>query len=348
MNNNILHVDMDAFFASVEQLDNPELKGKPVIVGGISERGVVSTCSYEARKYGVHSAMPIFMAKEKCPNGIFVSGRYGRYTKISQEIFKILSDVTPIIEQVSIDEGYLDLSQSRFENGIDAARYIKNKVFKEIGLTISVGISYNKFLAKLASDWNKPNGIKEISRSMIPDILLPLPLSKIHGLGKISVGKLNNMGIFYIKDLYNMDKNFYIEYLGKNGLDIYDRIRGIDNRKIETIRERKSVGKERTLKFDTDNKEELLQYLKEFSFEIEEMLCAKNVVGKTVTLKFKTKDFENHTRSRTLNNYIFHHEDIFNVSKELLESEELKSNLRLIGVSISSFKEKEIEQMTLF
>lgn len=348
MNNNILHVDMDAFFASVEQMDNPELKGKPVIVGGISERGVVSTCSYEARKYGVHSAMPIFMAKEKCPNGIFVSGRYGRYTKISQEIFKILSDVTPIIEQVSIDEGYLDLSQSRFENGIDAARYIKNKVFKEIGLTISVGISYNKFLAKLASDWNKPNGIKEISQSMIPDILLPLPLSKIHGLGKISVGKLNNMGIFYIKDLYNMDKNFYIEYLGKNGLDIYDRIRGIDNRKIETIRERKSVGKERTLKFDTDNKEELLQYLKEFSFEIEEMLCAKNVVGKTVTLKFKTKDFENHTRSRTLNNYISHHEDIFNVSKELLESEELKSNLRLIGVSISSFKEKEIEQMTLF
>lgn len=348
MNNNILHVDMDAFFASVEQMDNPELKGKPVIVGGISERGVVSTCSYEARKYGVHSAMPIFMAKEKCPNGIFVSGRYGRYKKISQEIFKILSDVTPIIEQVSIDEGYLDLSQSRFENGIDAARYIKNKVFKEIGLTISVGISYNKFLAKLASDWNKPNGIKEISRSMIPDILLPLPLSKIHGLGKISVGKLNNMGIFYIKDLYNMDKKFYIEYLGKNGLDIYDRIRGIDNRKIETIRERKSVGKERTLKFDTDNKEELLQYLKEFSFEIEEMLCAKNVVGKTVTLKFKTKDFENHTRSRTLNNYIFHHEDIFNVSKELLESEELKSNLRLIGVSISSFKEKEIEQMTLF
>ncbi|MBO1685762.1 DNA polymerase IV [Clostridium butyricum] len=348
MNNNILHVDMDAFFASVEQMDNPELKGKPVIVGGISERGVVSTCSYEARKYGVHSAMPIFMAKEKCPNGIFVSGRYGRYTKISQEIFKILSDVTPIIEQVSIDEGYLDLSQSRFENGIDAARYIKNKVFKEIGLTISVGISYNKFLAKLASDWNKPNGIKEISRSMIPDILLPLPLSKIHGLGKISVGKLNNMGIFYIKDLYNMEKKFYIEYLGKNGLDIYDRIRGIDNRKIETIRERKSVGKERTLKFDTDNKEELLQYLKEFSFEIEEMLCAKNVVGKTVTLKFKTKDFENHTRSRTLNNYISYHEDIFNVSKELLESEELKSNLRLIGVSISSFKEKEMEQMTLF
>lgn len=348
MDNNILHVDMDAFFASVEQRDNPELRGKPVIVGGISERGVVSTCSYEARKYGVHSAMPIFMAKEKCPNGIFISGRYGKYTKVSQDIFNILNDVTEFVEPVSIDEGYLDLSTSRFKTGMEAARYIKNRVFKETALTISIGISYNKFLAKLASDWNKPNGIKEITKEMVPEILLPLPLSKVHGLGRVSVSKLNNMGIFYIKDLYNMNKEFYIEYLGKNGLDIYNRIRGIDNRKVETLRERKSVGKERTLKFDTDNKEELLQYIKQFSFDIEEMLSIKNVMGKTVTLKFKTKDFENHTRSRTLNNYISNHEDIFKISKELLESEEFNSTLRLIGISVSSFKEKKIEQMTLF
>ncbi|WP_294373139.1 DNA polymerase IV [uncultured Clostridium sp.] len=348
MDNHILHVDMDAFFASVEQKDNPQLKGKPVIVGGMSERGVVSTCSYEARKYGVHSAMPIFMAKEKCPNGIFISGRYGRYTKISQDIFKILNEVTPFVEQVSIDEGYLDISHSQFRSGMDAARYIKMRIFKETGLTISVGISFNKFLAKLASDWNKPNGIKEISKDMVPEILFPLPLSKIHGLGKVSVAKLNNMGIFYVKDLYKMDKEFCVEYLGKNGIDIYNRIRGIDNRKIETLRERKSAGKETTLKFDTDDKEELLQYIKEFSYEIEEILNRKNVVGKTVTLKFKTKDFENHTRSRTLNYYISTHEEIFNVSKELLEMEELKSTLRLIGVSISSFKEKEMEQMTLF
>ena len=348
MDNNILHVDMDAFFASVEQRDNPELRGKPVIVGGVSERGVVSTCSYEARKYGVHSAMPIFMAKEKCPNGIFISGRYGKYTKVSQDIFNILNDVTDLVEPVSIDEGYLDLSSSRFKTGMEAARYIKNRVFKETALTISIGISYNKFLAKLASDWNKPNGIKEITKEMVPEILFPLPLSKVHGLGRVSVSKLNNMGIFYIKDLYNMNKEFYIEYLGKNGFDIYNRIRGIDNRKVETLRERKSVGKERTLKFDTDNKEELLQYIKQFSFDIEEMLSIKNVMGKTVTLKFKTKDFENHTRSRTLNNYISNHEDIFNISKELLESEEFNSTLRLIGISVSSFKEKKIEQMTLF
>lgn len=347
MENNILHVDMDAFFASVEQRDNPDLKGKPVIVGGISERGVVSTCSYEARKYGVHSAMPIFMAKEKCPNGIFLSGRYGRYTKVSQDVFKILNEVTTLIEQVSIDEGYLDISGSSFKSGMEAARYIKNRVFREIGLTISVGISYNKFLAKLASDWNKPNGIKEISKQMVPEILLPLPLSKIHGLGKVSVGKLNNMGIYYVKDLYKMPKEFYIEYLGKNGLEIYERIRGIDNRKIETVRERKSVGKERTLKFDTDNKYELLEYIKEFSFEIEEILNRKNVVAKTVTLKFKTKDFENHTRSRTLNYYISSQKEIYNAAKEMLESEELKQSLRLIGVSVSSFKENEIQQMTL-
>lgn len=348
MKNQILHVDMDAFFASVEQRDNPELKGKPVIVGGVSERGVVSTCSYEARKFGVHSAMPMFMAREKCPNGIFVSGRYGRYSKVSQEIFKILNEVTPLVEPVSIDEGFLDLSEGKIKDGMEAARYIKNRVFKEIGLTISVGISYNKFLAKLASDWNKPNGIKEISKEMIPDILFPLPISQIHGLGKVSAAKLNNMGIYYIKDLYNMPKEFYIEYFGKNGMDIYDRIRGIDNRKVEIVRERKSVGKETTLKFDTKNKEELIEYIKEFSFEIEEILNRKNILGKTVTLKYKTKNFENHTRSKTLNNYIGNQKEIFKVAEELLESEELNEEVRLIGVSISSFKEQEMEQISLF
>lgn len=347
MENEILHVDMDAFFAAVEQRDNPELRGKPVIVGGVSERGVVSTCSYEARKFGVHSAMPMFMARERCPNGIYISGRYGRYTRVSQQIFKILNEVTSLVEQVSIDEGFLDLSQGKFESGMEAARYIKNRVYKEVGLTLSIGISYNKFLAKLASDWNKPNGIKEIGREMIPEILLPLFISKIHGLGNVSVMKLNNMGIYYIKDLYKMPKEFYLEYLGKNGLEIYDRIRGIDNRKVEVIHERKSVGKERTLKADTKNKEELLEYIKEFSFEIEEVLNRKNVRGKTITLKYKTKYFENHTRSKTLSNYIGTSAEIFKAAEELLESEELNEEIRLIGISISSFKETEVQQLTL-
>ena len=253
----ILHVDMDAFFASVEQLDNKELRGKPVIVGGVSERGVVSTCSYEARKYGIHSAMPVFIARKLCPQGIYLRTRMFRYKQVSEQVFNILKDVTEIIEPLSIDEAYLDITNSRFKSGIEAANYIKSRVLREVGLTISIGISYNKFLAKLASDWNKPNGIKIITRDMIPEILLPFPVSKIYGLGKKSVEKLNNMGIFTVKDLYEMPKEFYVEYLGKYGLEIYDRIRGIDNREVEVQRDRKSYGRERTLKIDTKEKEDL-------------------------------------------------------------------------------------------
>lgn len=223
----ILHVDMDAFFASVEQLDNPQLRGKPVIVGGVSERGVVSTCSYEARKFGVKSAMPVFMAQRLCPKGHFVRVRYHRYKEISNKIFAIFREVTQLVEPLSIDEAYLDVTNSRFLSGMEAAIYIKSRVLKEIGLTLSIGISYNKFLAKLASDWNKPNGIKVIDKDMIPKILLPLSISKIYGLGKKSVQRLNNMGIYIIKDLYPLNKEFFLEYLGKSGLDIYERIRGI-------------------------------------------------------------------------------------------------------------------------
>lgn len=348
MKNNILHVDMDAFFASVEQRDNPELKGKPVIVGGMSERGVVSTCSYEARKYGVHSAMPIFMAKEKCPGGIYVRGRYGRYVQISQEIFKIFNEVTDVVEAVSIDEAFLDISSGNIKDGMEAARYIKKRIFKQFNLTISVGISYNKFLAKLGSDWNKPNGIMEISRDMVPEILFPLKIERIHGLGKVSAAKLNNMGIFYIKELYKMPKEFFIEYMGKNGIDIYNRIHGIDERKVIISHERKSVGKEITLKYNTNNKKELFEYISGFSCEIEKILMNKNVMAKTVTLKYKTEFFENHTRSRTLNKYICTKEEIEAAAKELLGAEELVSKIRLIGVSVSSLKEKEMSQLSLF
>lgn len=344
----ILHVDMDAFFASVEQLDNKSLRGKPVIVGGVSERGVVSTCSYEARKYGVHSAMPIFIAQKLCPHGIYLKTRMFRYKEISNQVFNILKDVTEIIQPLSIDEAYLDITHSRFESGIEAARYIKNRVLKEVGLTISVGISYNKFLAKLASDWNKPNGIKIITKEMIPDILLPFPVSKIHGIGKKSVERLNNIGIFTVKDLYEMPKSFYIEYLGKYGLEIYDRIRGIDNREVEVERDRKSYGKERTLKTDTNDKEELMLYLKDFSNEISKYLIRDNVEGKTITVKYKTSDFQNHTRSKTLNYYTNDFEEIYKTCEEILGNEEINEGVRLIGVTVSSFKENTLEQLSLF
>ncbi|WP_308780441.1 DNA polymerase IV [uncultured Clostridium sp.] len=344
----ILHVDMDAFFASVEQLDNKNLKGKPVIVGGVSERGVVSTCSYEARKYGIHSAMPIFIARKLCPHGIYLRTRIYRYKEVSSEVFNILKDVTDIIEPLSIDEAYLDITNSRFNSGIEAANYIKSRVLKEIGLTISIGISYNKFLAKLASDWNKPNGIKIITKDMVPEILLPFPVSKIYGLGKKSAEKLNNMGIFLVKDLYDMPKEFYIEYLGKYGLEIYDRIRGIDNREVEAQRDRKSYGREKTLKIDTKEKEDLLEYLYDFSKEISNQLIRENLEGKTITVKYKTEDFQSHTRSKTLNFYTNNYKDIYKVCEEILNNEEIKENIRLIGVTVSSFKENTVEQLTLF
>lgn len=344
----IIHVDMDAFFAAVEQKDNPSLRGKPVIVGGVGERGVVSTCSYEARKYGVHSAMPGFMARNKCPMGIFIPVRYGRYKEISKQIFEIFREITPLIEPLSIDEAFLDITESRFEDGLKAAIYIKERVRRHLGLTLSVGISYNKFLAKLASDWNKPNGIMEITKEMMPEILFPLSVGKIFGIGKKSVNKLNNMGIFTVEELYNMPKDFFIEYMGKLGVDIYNRIRGIDERPVNISRERKSVGKERTLKINTLDKDELLGYIRVFSKEISDILMDKNMEGRTVTLKYKTGEFASHTRSKTLNKFIQNEEDIFNVSREILEIEELEEELRLIGISISSFKETKTEQLTFF
>lgn len=345
----ILHVDMDAFFASVEQLDNKSLRGKPVIVGGTSERGVVSTCSYEARKYGVHSAMPIFIAQKLCPNGIYVKGRYFRYKEISNQVFNIFKEVTSLVEPLSIDEAYLDLSLSNFNSGREAAEFIKTKVYNEIGLTLSVGISYNKFLAKLASDWNKPNGIMEITRDMVPEILEPLPIGKIHGLGQKSVNKLNNMGMFIVKDLLELPLEFFITYLGnKQGNEVYNRIRGIDFREVDNHRDRKSFGRERTLKSDTRDKDELLIILEDFVAEISNHLKLKNVKGKTITLKYKTSSFENHTRSKSLTYYTNNKLEIFEVVKELLENEDFNEDIRLIGVSVSSFNEFEVEQISLF
>ena len=344
----ILHVDMDAFFASVEQNDNPQLKGKPVIVGGVSERGVVSTCSYEARKYGVKSAMPIFMAQRLCPHGIYLRGRYWRYKEVSTKIFDIFKEVTPLVEPLSIDEAYLDITNSNFKDYNDAVLYIKKRVYREVGLTLSIGISYNKFLAKLASDWNKPNGVKVITKEMVPEVLKPLPISKIYGLGKKSVNRLNNMGLFKIEDLYAQPKEFFIEYFGKYGIDIYNRIRGIDDRVVTPNRDRKSYGKETTLKSDTDDKEELKEYLEIFSKQISNYLQEKNIFVKTITIKYKTSSFINHTRSKTLLYYINSEEEIYNIANEILEEEVFNETIRLIGLTVSSIREEKAEQLTLF
>lgn len=343
----IMHVDMDAFFASVEVMDNLSLRGKPVIVGGTSERGVVATCSYEARKYGVRSAMPAYIAKLKCPNGIFLPIRMSRYKEISKEIFEIFYEITSYVEPLSIDEAYLDISNVQ-NDPVSVANYIKEVVKKNTGLTLSVGISYNKFLAKLASDWNKPNGLKIITPEMVPKILFPLPVNKVHGLGQKSVKKLNDIGVFTIEELYNLPREILTQFFGKYGIEIYDRIRGIDKRNVEIYRQRKSIGRENTLKVDTDDKEEIKFYLKSFSNSISKELLNRNFSGKTLTLKIKTTNFHNHTKSKTLPYFISKEEEIYKEACDILMNLDLNEKIRLIGVSISSLEENRLEQMTLF
>lgn len=347
MDREIVHVDMDAFFASVEIMDNPSLRGKPVIVGGTTERGVVATCSYEARSFGVRSAMPAYIAKSKCPDAIFLPVRYERYKEISNRIFHIFYRITPYVEPLSIDEAYLDITHLK-RNPVEVAKYIKQAVKKEIGLTISAGVSYNKFLAKLASDWNKPDGLKVIEKQEVPKILFPLPISKIYGLGEKSTKKLNDIGIFTVKELYELPKELLIEFFGKFGVEIYERARGIDNREVQVLRERKSIGRETTLRVDTDNKEELKTYLKSFAHSVSSTMRSKNVSGKSITIKIKTSSFVNHTKSKTLLRYISSEEEIYKEALDILEEIEFNEKIRLIGLSISTLKENKIEQLSMF
>lgn len=344
---NILHMDMDAFYASVEEHDNPKIKGLPVIVGGLSNHGVVTTANYIARKYGVHSAMPIFMAKNKCPKGCFVPPRMERYQEVSNEVFSILYKFTDLVEQVSIDEAYADISNINMEP-LEVVMKIKKRVLEKTGLTMSVGISYNKFLAKLASDWDKPDGIKIITEDMIPEILLPLPVRKVHGIGPKSAKKLNDIGIYIIEDLLRLSEDFLIELFGKSGMEVYNRIRGIDTRKIDLCRERKSLGIERTFGESTKDRELLIMYLERFSEELASELDHKKIYSRTITLKIKDEKFTTQTRSKTLNNYISSSSEIFEIAVGLLNEINLTYDIRLIGLTASNLMTSELEQLSLF
>lgn len=344
---NIIHVDMDAFYASVEEHDNPKLKGLPVIVGGLSDHGIVTTANYHARKYGVHSAMPIFMARKKCPHGCFVPGRMGRYQEVSKQVFQVLYEFTDLVEQVSIDEAYLDISNTNIHPLIIVEK-IKKRVMESTGLTMSVGISYNKFLAKLASDWNKPNGVKIIKPDMVPEILLPLPVKSVHGIGPKSAKKLNSIGIYLVEDLLRLSEEFLIELFGKSGRETYNRIRGIDPREINLNRERKSLGIERTFERGTNDKEELKRYLESFVLELATDLEHRRIHTRTITLKIKDENFRTQTRSRTLTSHISSPKDIFEVAINLLDEININQKIRLLGVTASNLITIDLEQLTLF
>ena len=339
----ILHIDMDCFFAAVEQRDNPELRGKPVIVGGLSSRGVVSTASYEARKYGVHSAMPMALAKRKCPQGIFLTGNYPQYKAVSAQIFEIMSRFSPLVEPLSIDEGFLDITgMERLIKG-NPRNYgmkLKQAILKETGLIASVGIAPNKFLAKLASDLEKPDGLVIIRQEDIQRILWPLPIARIWGVGKKTEERLAAFGYRYIGDIANAGKDVLQKQVGERlARHLVELANGKDDRPVEPIREAQSIGKETTFEENLQSRQEVEQHLLYLSAQVGWRLRRSGKNAHTVQIKIRLGDFSTYTRQKTLSDAICYDEDIFKEAKALFRAFSLPygSGIRLLGVSCSGF-----------
>ncbi|MEG9327585.1 DNA polymerase IV [Salinimicrobium catena] len=342
----IIHVDMDAFYASVEQLDNPGLKGKPIAVGGSSQRGVVAAASYEARKFGVKSAMSSVIAKRNCPELIFVKPRFNRYREISNRIKNIFFEYTDLVEPLSLDEAYLDVTENKKGNPSASliAQEIRQKILDKTGLTASAGISINKFIAKVASDYNKPNGQKTVNPEEVPEFLEALEIRKFYGVGKVTAEKMYRLGIFTGKDLKEKSREFLDEHFGKNGEYYYQVVRGIHLSEVKPSRIRKSLGAERTFEENISSEVFMLERLENISEEIERRLTKSKVAGKTVTLKIKYSDFTLQTRSKTLNYYISSKELILETAKQLLYQEKMKNSVRLLGISLSNLNTEKVDE----
>ena len=346
----IIHVDMDAFYASVEQMDNPELKGKPVAVGGSSKRGVVSAASYEARKFGVRSAMSSVLAKLNCPELIFVYPRFDRYKEISQQVRAIFYDYTNMVEPLSLDEAYLDVTENKKGNPSATliACDIRERIYKEVGLTASAGISINKFIAKVASDYNKPNGQKTVNPENVIEFLELLDIRKFYGIGKVTAEKMYQQGIFTGKDLKSKSLEFLETHFGKSGKYYFFVVRGIHNSEVKSNRIRKSLAAERTFNENLSSEIFMIEKLNHITKEVTRRLEQSNVAGKTVTLKIKYSDFTLQTRSKTLPYFISDKAIILEQVKLLLYQEKLKNSVRLLGISISNLNtETSIKQKSV-
>lgn len=332
----IIHVDMDAFFASIEQRDNPYYKGKPVVVGGSPDgRGVVSTASYEAREFGIHSAMPARQAKELCPFAIFIPTNMKKYKEVSNQIREIFKRYTDKIEPISIDEAFLDVMG---DNAIEIAKAIKEDVRVEVNLTASVGISYNKFLAKLASDMKKPDGFTVITPEIAKKLLPTLSVRKLWGVGDKTEKELNRLGIFTVRDLLDYDREFLLERWGKRGYELLQFAHGIDNSTVENKQEAKSMGEEITLNENTKDKEKLAIYIREFSSSLANRLNKKYLKCKTVTIKIKYDNFKLITRSKTLKEPIYSCQELYSIGKNILNYRiPMKRPVRLVGMQVSNF-----------
>lgn len=345
----IIHVDMDAFFASVEQLDNPDLRGKPLAVGGGEKRGVVAAASYEARKFGVKSAMAGRMAARLCPELIFVKPRFERYKEISQKIRAIFFDYTDLVEPLSLDEAFLDVTRNKkgMPSATILAREIRRRIFEETGLNASAGISVNKFLAKVASDINKPNGQKTIPPEEVLPFLEALDIRKFFGIGKVTAEKMYQLGIFTGKELRSKSLEFLTEHFGKSGNHFYHVVRGVHHSEVKPERIPKSVGAERTFSENLSSEVFMLEKLEVIATELGTRLKKHQISGKTLTLKIKYSDFKTQTRSRTQEYFISDKSLILELAKELLYQETLENSVRLLGLSLSNLntadKKKEEE-----
>ncbi|UJF30415.1 DNA polymerase IV [Kaistella sp. 97-N-M2] len=339
---------MDAFYASVEQHDFPELKGKPLAVGG-GQYGVVAAASYEARKYGIRSAMPGRLALEKCPHLIVVKPRFQRYKEISQQIRQIFYEFTDLVEPLSLDEAYLDVTVNKknMESANDIAREIRKRIFEETGLTASAGISINKFLAKVASDYNKPNGQKTIHPTQILEFMEELPIEKFFGIGKVTANKMHELHIFKGADLKKKSLEELHRLFGKSGLYYYNAVRGIHNSEVKSHRIQKSVGVEETFWENLLDEEAVFRQLEIISEDLETRLSKKEIKGKSLTLKIKYKDFMVYTRSRTQEDYFEDAKNFLETAKQLWELRPFDKPVRLLGLSLSNLNTQEKKQISV-
>lgn len=339
----IIHVDMDAYFASVAQLDDPSLRGKAIAVGGSSERGVVAAASYEARKFGVRSAMSGVLAKKLCPHLIFVRHDFDRYKEISQQIRAIFFEYTDLVEPLSLDEAYLDVTNNKkgLPSATLIAKEIRHRIFSELGLTASAGISINKFIAKVASDVHKPNGQKTVGPEEVLSFLETLEIKQFYGVGAKTREKMYQLGIFTGADLKKHPEAFLTEHFGKSGAYFYKAVRGIHTSPVKTERIPKSVGAERTFEQNYSSTIYLEKKLDDVLESLFKRLERHPKAAKTITLKLKYSDFSIQTRSRTLPYYISDKALIHDQVISLLHQEKLKDSVRLLGVSLSNFKSSE-------
>jgi DNA polymerase-4 len=333
----IIHVDMDAFYASVEQLDRPEWRGKPLVVGGNVSRGVVAAASYEARKYGIFSAMSSALAAKKCPQLIFARPRFFRYKEISLQIREIFYEYTDLVEPLSLDEAFLDVTENKMgmKSAILIAKQIRAKIKEKTGLNASAGVSYNKFLAKIASDLNKPNGQAVILPQDAEAFLETLPIGKFFGIGKVTAEKMQKIGIHNGRDLKQFSLQFLTRKFGKSGLHYYNIVRGIHLSQVHPHRTRKSLSAESTFDKDLITPDEMEAKLRNVFEEVVSRIDQSGIKGRTVTLKIKYSDFSVQTRSKTLEQYP-DQGTIWTTALELLRQEEVSKTVRLLGLGLSN------------